>query len=155
MMHAGVGTALGGVMTMVGEPQNLIIAEQAGWNFSEFFFRMAPVTVPVLICGLLTCLALEKFKLFGYGAHLPRRVWLVLAILDRSQSEKMTNNDRLKLIVQAIIAVWLIIGLAFHLAAVGLIGLTIIILATSFAALPMNIQLGAPFRNHYLLLLCW
>ena len=26
MMHAGVGTALGGVMTMVGEPQNLIIA---------------------------------------------------------------------------------------------------------------------------------
>ena len=29
MMHAGVGTALGGVMTMVGEPQNLIIAEQA------------------------------------------------------------------------------------------------------------------------------
>ena len=44
MMHAGVGTALGGVMTMVGEPQNLIIAEQAKWNFIEFFFRMAPVT---------------------------------------------------------------------------------------------------------------
>ena len=37
MMHAGVGTALGGVMTMVGEPQNLIIAEQAKWNFIEFF----------------------------------------------------------------------------------------------------------------------
>lgn len=37
MMHAGVGTALGGVMTVVGEPQNLIIAEQANgtlWNFS-------------------------------------------------------------------------------------------------------------------------
>ena len=30
MMHAGVGTALGGVMTMVGEPQNLIIAKVAG-----------------------------------------------------------------------------------------------------------------------------
>ncbi|VEH68487.1 sodium/proton antiporter [Rodentibacter pneumotropicus] len=38
MMHAGVGTALGGVMTMVGEPQNLIIAEQANWNFIEFSF---------------------------------------------------------------------------------------------------------------------
>lgn len=37
MMHAGVGTALGGVMTVVGEPQNLIIAEQAKWNFMEFF----------------------------------------------------------------------------------------------------------------------
>lgn len=27
MMHAGIGTALGGVMTMVGEPQNLIISK--------------------------------------------------------------------------------------------------------------------------------
>lgn len=35
MMHAGVGTALGGVMTMVGEPQNLIIAKAAGWHFGE------------------------------------------------------------------------------------------------------------------------
>ena len=71
MMHAGVGTALGGVMTMVGEPRNLIIAEQAKWNFIEFFFRMAPVTVPVFICGLLTCFLVEKFKLFGYGEKLP------------------------------------------------------------------------------------
>ncbi|MBN0224543.1 sodium/proton antiporter, partial [Pseudomonas aeruginosa] len=44
MMHAGVGTALGGVMTMVGEPQNLIIAKAAGWHFGEFFLRMALVT---------------------------------------------------------------------------------------------------------------
>ena len=36
LMHAGVGTALGGVCTLVGEPQNLIIGEQAGWNFAEF-----------------------------------------------------------------------------------------------------------------------
>ena len=50
MMHAGVGTALGGVMTMVGEPQNLIIAKAAGWHFGEFFLRMAPVTLPVMVC---------------------------------------------------------------------------------------------------------
>lgn len=84
MMHAGVGTALGGVMTMVGEPQNLIIADQAGWNFVEFFFRMAPVTVPVFICGILTCVLLEKFHLFGYGAKLPQKVWEVLADFDRA-----------------------------------------------------------------------
>jgi len=30
LMHAGIGTALGGVITMVGEPQNLIIAKSAG-----------------------------------------------------------------------------------------------------------------------------
>lgn len=60
MMHSSVGTALGGVMTMVGEPQNLIIADKAGWNFVEFFIRMSPVTIPVFVFGLLTTVLLEK-----------------------------------------------------------------------------------------------
>lgn len=60
LMHAGVGTALGGVTTMVGEPQNLIIADQAGWQFGEFLLRMAPVTVPVFIAGMLTCMLVEN-----------------------------------------------------------------------------------------------
>src|SRR5690606_13164296 len=47
MMHAGVGTALGGVMTMVGEPQNLLIATVMEWDFIEFFLRVAPVSIPV------------------------------------------------------------------------------------------------------------
>ena len=59
LMHAGVGTALGGVMTMVGEPQNLIIADQAGWLFGEFIVRMSPVTFPVFIFGLITCVLVE------------------------------------------------------------------------------------------------
>ncbi|MCV5333473.1 sodium/proton antiporter, partial [Escherichia coli] len=67
LMHAGVGTALGGVTTMVGEPQNLIIADQAGWLFGEFLIRMSPVTLPVFICGLITCALVEKLKVFGYG----------------------------------------------------------------------------------------
>ena len=60
IMHGAVGTALGGVCTTVGEPQNLLIAERAGWDFIEFFIRMSPVTMPVLVCGLISCLALEK-----------------------------------------------------------------------------------------------
>ena len=48
MMHAGVGTALGGVMTMVGEPQNLIIAEQAKWNFIEFFLPYGSCDSPCI-----------------------------------------------------------------------------------------------------------
>jgi len=60
LMHAAVGTALGGVCTLVGEPQNLLIGKVVGWNFGEFFWRMAPVTLPVLGAGLLTCLILEK-----------------------------------------------------------------------------------------------
>src|SRR4029079_12245641 len=62
MMHAAVGTALGGVMTQVGEPQNLLIAKHAGWAFGEFFLRMAPVSLPVLAAGLATCVLVEKLR---------------------------------------------------------------------------------------------
>ena len=53
VMHGAVGTALGGVCTIVGEPQNLLIATKADWSFMEFFLRMAPVTIPVLFFGIL------------------------------------------------------------------------------------------------------
>ena len=49
---------------------------------------MAPVTVPVFICGLLTCILVEKFKAFGYGEKLPEEVWQVLADLDRENAQK-------------------------------------------------------------------
>ena len=72
LMHAAIGTALGGVCTTVGEPQNLLIASYTGWEFMEFFWRMSPVTMPVLAAGLTTCLLLEKTKIFDYGAPAPR-----------------------------------------------------------------------------------
>lgn len=147
LMHAGIGSALGGVMTMVGEPQNLIIAEQAGWGFKEFFIRVAPVSIPVLICGFITCYVLEKFKLFGYGERLPRKVWVVLARYNAMREQKMTDQDRFKLIIQAIAGVWLIIGLALHLADVGLIGLTIIILCTAFCGITDEHALGRSFQE--------
>jgi acyl-CoA synthetase (AMP-forming)/AMP-acid ligase II len=53
MMHAMVGTALGGVATLVGEPQNLLIGETMGWDFLQFFLHVAPVSIPVFIAGLL------------------------------------------------------------------------------------------------------
>ncbi|MCL4151880.1 UNVERIFIED_CONTAM: hypothetical protein GTU68_004506, partial [Idotea baltica] len=71
IMHGIVGTALGGVCTLVGEPQNLLIGERMGWDFIDFFFKMAPITLPVLAGGVITTILLEKFKVFGYGAELP------------------------------------------------------------------------------------
>ncbi|ABS47388.1 Na+/H+ antiporter NhaB [Yersinia pseudotuberculosis IP 32953] len=147
MMHAGVGTALGGVMTMVGEPQNLIIAKSAGWNFADFFIRMLPVTLPVFIFGLLVCLLVEKFKLFGYGAQLPERVRQVLTEYDQQASAKRTKQEKMKLIVQAIIGVWLVLALALHLAEVGLVGLSVIILATSFCGITNEHSLGKAFQE--------
>ena len=44
------------------------------------------------------------------------------ADLDRENTQKMSKQDKIRLSVQGLIAIWLILGLAFHLAAVGLIG---------------------------------
>jgi NhaB family Na+:H+ antiporter len=115
LMHAGVGTALGGVCTIVGEPQNLIIGQQAGWDFIEFTIRMSPVTIPVFVSGLITCALLEKFKWFGYGFALPENVYQILRDFDIEESKKRNKSDNVKLVVQGLIAVWLIVGLALYL----------------------------------------
>ncbi len=147
MMHAGVGTALGGVMTMVGEPQNLIIARNAGWHFGDFFLRMAPVSVPVLFCGLLTCALLEYAKVLGYGAPLPEKVRGILQDFDTRSAEKRSKQDSVKLVVQAIIGVWLVVALALHLAEVGLIGLSVIIFATSLCGVTDEHAIGKAFTE--------
>ncbi|MDA9556021.1 Na(+)/H(+) antiporter NhaB [Vibrio sp.] len=147
LMHAGVGTALGGVMTMVGEPQNLIIADQAGWGFGEFIIRMLPVTLPVFFCGLITAGLVEKLKICGYGAELPDNVRKILVDFDNKARKNRTKQDVAKLYVQGAIAVWLIAGLALHLAAVGLIGLSVIILATSFTGIIEEHSLGKAFEE--------
>lgn len=145
-MHAAVGTALGGVTTQVGEPQNLLIAEQAGWVFGDFFIKVAPVSMPVLAVGLITCWLLDRFRLFGYGAQLPDAVRAVLLDYSRELQGKSTMRDRQVLIVQALVAIVLVLGLAFHVAEVGLIGLLVIILATSFTGVVEEHRIGKAFE---------
>ena len=146
-MHGAVGTALGGVCTLVGEPQNLLIAQKAEWTFIEFFVRMAPITMPVLAVGLLTVVVLEKTGTFGYGAKLPENVRQILVDYDKDQSAKMTKKQRVSLLVQAAVAVFLVIGLAFHFAPVGMIGLTVIILLTAFNGITEEHQIGKAFEE--------
>ena len=147
MMHGAVGTALGGVCTLVGEPQNLLIGEIAGWQFGEFFIRMAPVSIPVLVVGLLTCMAVEKFKILGYGAQMPLAARRILEEYDRREDEKRTPSQRAVLIVQALVVVFLIVALMFHWAAVGLIGLAVIVLSTAFNGIIEEHQLGHAFSE--------
>lgn len=147
LMHAAVGTALGGVCTLVGEPQNLIIGEIAKWDFVQFAIRMSPVSIPVVICGFITCLIIEQFKLFGFGQEMPESVHKILVENDKKTMENLTNRDKIKLIVQAICCVWLVVALALHLAAVGLVGLSIIILATAFCGVISEEEIGKSFTE--------
>ncbi|MCW2478987.1 sodium/proton antiporter NhaB [Candidatus Symbiopectobacterium sp. NZEC135] len=147
LMHAGVGTALGGVMTMVGEPQNLIIAKTAGWDFVSFFLRMAAVTVPVFIGGIATCILVERLKICGYGATLPDTVRQVLEDYERKTSAERAPQERMMLWIQGVIGIWLIAALALHLAEVGLIGLSVIILVTSFCGITQEHAIGKAFQD--------
>jgi NhaB family Na+:H+ antiporter len=147
IMHGAVGTALGGVTTLVGEPQNLLIAEKAGWQFIEFFMRMAPVTMPVFVCGLICCVILEKTKILGYGAQLPETVRQVLTASSIEDEKNRTQTQVAKLISQAVIALILVFALAFHWAPVGLIGLMIIVLLTAFNGVTEEHQIGKAFEE--------
>lgn len=147
LMHGVVGTALGGVATMVGEPQNLLIAKTVGWGFSEFFLRMLPVSLPVIGAGLLTCLLLEKTSSFGYGSRLPAAVRKILKDFDAVERSKRTSQDRASLSVQAFAGLLLVLGLAFHVAEVGLIGLMVIVLITSFTGVTDEHRIGKAFQE--------
>ena len=147
LMHTGVGTALGGICTLVGEPQNLIIAHQAGWGFAEFAWRMLPVSLPCLTLGLITCALLEKSGWFGYGARLPHSIALLLQEHAESVRRNRTPKERWALMVQALAAVWLITGLALHLAEVGLIGLSVLVLITAATGITEEHRLGHAFQE--------
>lgn len=147
MMHGAVGTALGGVMTLVGEPQNLLIGEKMGEDFISFFTHMAPVTIPVFFCGIATTLLLEKFKMFGYGEKLPPVARQIIEGYTEEQDKSRSDKEKYGLIVQAVAAVLLIIGLATHIAPVGFIGLAIIIIQTAFMGITEEHHLGKAFEE--------
>ena len=147
LMHGAVGTALGGVATLVGEPQNLLIATVAEWNFLEFAIIMAPVSGPVLIAGLLTCAALEMTGKFGYGALLPDNVRIVLSEYEDKAEAQRTKRSNARLLVQGLVAAILVLALAMHWAAVGLVGLTVIVLLTAFNGVVEEHQLGEAFEE--------
>ncbi len=147
LMHGAVGTAIGGVCTTVGEPQNLLIAGKMGWDFAEFFLRMTPVTLPVMAAGFITCVLLEQSRAFGYGAVLPDPVRDVLLEYAADEARDRSDRDRMRLVTQAVVAVFLIVALAMHWAEVGLIGLAVIVLQTALNGIVEEHQIGRAFEE--------
>lgn len=147
VMHGAVGTALGGVCTLVGEPQNLLIAAKMDWEFMEFFWKMAPITMPVLVCGLCTCWLLEKLQWFAFGVTLPDDVRTILEEYSLEQDRTRTDAEMYDIKMQAAAGIFLVVALAFHLAPVGLIGLAIIVLQTAFTGITEERQIGHAFEE--------
>ncbi len=147
IMHGIVGTALGGVCTLVGEPQNLLIAERVGWDFLVFIERMAPVTMPALAAGLLLCMLLEWRGWCGYGTRLTPHMRSVLEQHAKRLQLEMDSAQQKRLLVQALVFIVLALSLALHLAEVGLIGLMVIILLTAFNGVIEEREIGPAFEE--------
>jgi NhaB family Na+:H+ antiporter len=147
MMHGAVGTALGGVCTLVGEPQNLLIGHEMGWHFHEFFIEVAPVSLPVLVVGLLVCWLVEQFGICGYGYRMPDNVRSVLLAEADRREGMMTKQDRMALRIQILTGVFLVAALALHLAEVGLVGLTVIVLLTALNGVTEEHRIGHAFEE--------
>lgn len=147
VMHGAVGTALGGVCTQVGEPQNLLIAAKLDWDFMQFFYAMAPITMPVLASGLITCAVLELTGWFGFGTKLPENVRGIIQGFVEEEDANRTDKEKYAIKVQAAAAIFLIIALANHWAAPGLIGLAIIVLQTAFTGITDEHSIGHSFEE--------
>ena len=147
VMHGAVGTALGGVCTTVGEPQNLLIAGKAGWDFMDFFIQMAPITMPILFAGLLTCIIVEKFSIAGFGNQLPSNVREIFNDYSKYRKENITLRDKTELLIESVVLIFLVFALAFSIAAVGLIGLTVMVLLTAFKGITHEHKLGDAFHE--------
>src|SRR5205807_2441590 len=61
--------------------------------------------------------------------------------------KELQRGDRFRLVSQAAIAVLLLFGLAFHVAEVGLLGLTIIVVLTAFNGRVDEHEIGDAFRG--------
>ena len=119
LMHAAVGTTLGGICTIVGEPQNLIVAERMNWDFGTFVLRMLPVWATCLPCGIATCIYCEQYGRFGYGAKMPKDVRKVLQDFALKEFGKMRMLQKMALYVQIAAAIILIISLVTQVATVS------------------------------------
>jgi len=147
VMHGAIGTALGGVCTLVGEPQNLLIGSEMGWHFADFFIKVAPISMPVFVTGMLTCVLVEKFGWFSYGAELPGNIRSHLLETAQEMEAKRGVRGWAMIVVQAATGIWLMVALGFHLGAVGIIGLSVIVLLTAFNGLIEEHQLGKAFEE--------
>jgi NhaB family Na+:H+ antiporter len=108
---------------------------------------MAPITIPVFIAGMITCFGVEKFRLFGFGTHLPLRIKNIFHDYNDFELSQRTDIMKLELVIEMVVGLLLIVALALHLAAVGIIGLGVIILLTSFKGITDEHDLGDAFKE--------
>ena len=147
IIHGAVGTTIGGTMTIVGEPQNLIIGTKMGWSFGEFFVHNSIISVPVAISAFILCFCLEFFRFPGFRFQMPERARELILIDYNKKIQETTKPDIYLYVLQSIAFILLVFALAFHVAEVGLIGIALIVIITAFTGRIKEHDLAEAFNN--------
>ena len=101
----------------------------------------------VFVAGLLTCVFVERFSIAGFGNQLPESIRKIFNDFDEYEKQNTTAIHKAELLVEELVAIFLVVALALHVAAVGLIGLAVIILLTSFKGITEEHDLGEAFHE--------
>lgn len=147
IMHGAIGTVLGGTMTIVGEPHNLMIGSMMNWSFADFFIHCSVISVPAAIVGFTLCPILEVIKFPGFGYQIPERIRKMITSDYESKLKKLSKQSIFAYSVQGIVAILLFFALAMHVAEVGLIGVAIIIVLSAFTGITKEHDFAGAFSN--------
>ena len=147
IIHGTVGTIIGGTMTIVGEPNNMMIGTKMGWHFIEFITHCAVISVPAALAGFAVCFSLEFFKCPGFRYQMPERARELILKDYNKKIREMTAHNFYVYVVQIIVFFLLVLALAFHVAEVGLIGIGLIVIVTALTGQTKEHDLGVAFTN--------
>ena len=147
IIHGTAGAIMGGAMTKVGEPQNYMIGDKMGWEFVEFIQHCAVVSIPAAITGFIVCFSLEYFRCPGFRYQLPERARELILKDYKKKIREMTPHNFYVYGIQIMAFILLVLALAFHVAEVGLIGVTLIVVVTAFTGQTKEHDLGVAFTN--------
>ena len=103
--------------------------------------------MPILFTGLLTCIIVEKFSIAGFGNQLPSNVREIFNDYSKYRKENITLRDKTELLIESVVLIFLVFALAFSIAAVGLIGLSVMVLLTAFKGITHEHKLGDAFHE--------
>jgi len=147
IMHGAAGAILGGNLTIVGVPHNLMIASRLGWTFGDFLQQVAMIAIPVILAGFAMCLLLEGIKFPGYGYKLPERAYNAILKDYNAKFARLNKQALFDYALQSLTAGLLFIALAFHLAEVGLIGIALMVIIAAFKGMTKEHDYAEAF-NH-------
>ena len=145
LMTSAVGTAIGGVSTIIGEPQNYIIGKALEWDFITFMYKMRFISISCFFTSILICIFVNNFKLFGYGISLNAKLQEIIKNREKEIEENTKLFEKISFFSQGISLILFITLVATGFAEIGIIAIAIIGIITSFTGVVEENRIGEAF----------